>query len=353
MQLTHLKSRPITYASHRDAALFAFFGQLIEPFYEQRLAQLDLADKVIAYRSIEGKNNVDFALRTFRHLELHSEWAVICIDIKDFFGSIPHTAILTNLSEIMPGELPSEFLHVLNNLMHYRYVPFGTIIDTMQGNSKRRLIRTAARGFKICRFEDFQELINETKLIKQNHKDSGIPQGSPISGLIANIAMLGFDQKMAKHIMSFDIGLYQRYSDDIVLICPQSEVTRIYNLATTAIMDMGMKLSSHKTEAFARSSDQIVNITHDLEPEAKGKRQNIQYLGLEWNGTQIVLRPGTVGKRGRPKQNPKAQKFWKYHGQSAQKIGASEKAIKRQAHRMHKTVNKIQDRRINKTQPKE
>jgi hypothetical protein len=78
-----------------------------------------------------------------------------------------------------------------------------------------------------------------------------------------------------------------------------------------------------------------------LEPYNPSKRENLQYLGLEWNGTQIMLRPGTLNRRFRPRDGL-AKNYWGYHKMAISKIGGN--TIKRQFYRMRKTVKKTRER---------
>ena len=60
-------------------------------------------------------------------------------------------------------------------------------------------------------------------------KDFGIPQGSPISAVLANIYMLDFDYEINKYLESIG-GIYRRYSDDMVAICPLDKKDEVIKL---------------------------------------------------------------------------------------------------------------------------
>jgi len=53
-------------------------------------------------------------------------------------------------------------------------------------------------------------------------KTHGIPQGSPISDLLANMYLLNFDCAVRKILDALG-GSYLRYSDDILLVAPGGE----------------------------------------------------------------------------------------------------------------------------------
>jgi retron-type reverse transcriptase len=53
-------------------------------------------------------------------------------------------------------------------------------------------------------------------------KTAGIPQGTPISAVLANIYMLEFD-KVIHNWLSARGGVYRRYSDDMLFICRKED----------------------------------------------------------------------------------------------------------------------------------
>lgn len=61
----------------------------------------------------------------------------------------------------------------------------------------------------------FREKV-KSHLSKQN--ENGIPQGTTISDVIANMYMIDFDILMKKFATKYG-GYYKRYSDDILYIC--------------------------------------------------------------------------------------------------------------------------------------
>ena len=72
-QYTHIKSRPIMYASHYDACVFSFIGFILTRYYEEELGGRNLTNNVIAYRSIKGFNNISFAKQAFDFMEKSNE----------------------------------------------------------------------------------------------------------------------------------------------------------------------------------------------------------------------------------------------------------------------------------------
>ena len=83
---------------------------------------------------------------------------------------------------------------------------------------------------QLCTGVEFREKIaggnGQKSLIRQNHKQYGIPQGSPISDLLANFYLIDFDKTVHGWARSI-LGNYYRYSDDILIIVPGGEARRL------------------------------------------------------------------------------------------------------------------------------
>ena len=62
-------------------------------------------------------------------------------------------------------------------------------------------------------------------MIVKNPNSYGIPQGSPISALLANVYMLDIDKKIYEIVTGHN-GMYMRYSDDFIIILPDIEKTK-------------------------------------------------------------------------------------------------------------------------------
>lgn len=124
------KNRPIMYASHSDAAVFGFYAYLLKTRHNELLAELELENSVIAYRKVpredgskKNKSNIDFANDVYMALQKTTEAAVLCIDIKDFFGSMNHERIETKWAAVLGAKsLPIGHKVVFDNITKYRYI---------------------------------------------------------------------------------------------------------------------------------------------------------------------------------------------------------------------------------------
>jgi len=79
------------------------------------------------------------------------------------------------------------------------------------------------RGHRICSPKQFREVVRGNGLCIRNNEGKGIPQGSPISAVLANLYMLEFD-KIVNEFVTGHGGLYRRYCDDLLIVLPTAEL---------------------------------------------------------------------------------------------------------------------------------
>ncbi len=77
--------------------------------------------------------------------------------------------------------------------------------------------------------------------------ERGTPQGSPISPLLANIALSALDEALNK--AKTTTGKLIRYADDFVVLCPTKErAENALNVAQSAIAPLGLRIHPTKTK---------------------------------------------------------------------------------------------------------
>src|SRR5581483_6689595 len=75
---------------------------------------------------------------------------------------------------------------------------------------------------------------------------SGTPQGSPISPLLANVALDALDKAWERD--GRRLGVLVRYADDFVILCrSEARAGQARELATTVLADLGLVLHPDKT----------------------------------------------------------------------------------------------------------
>lgn len=259
------KERPIRYASRRDSYIYSYYRHLLSIKYEDKLKAENLDEQVIAYRKIPvtksgtgGKCNIHFAKDAFQEIKQRGDCFAVALDISSYFDNIDHEKLEHLWCELMGFEaLPPDHKAVFRNITNYKQVDFDkacTILGYMgevviDGVKKFGFKRDISREsfFKdkkykqLCSVKEFREKI--VPEIEKNKEGHGIPQGSPISDLLANLFLFPFDKTMQGYSEEHGI-YYRRYSDDILLIMPRNEdlLLQTIELVKTELSKAGSQL---------------------------------------------------------------------------------------------------------------
>jgi len=311
------KERDICYASHFDAQIYSYYAKVLERRYEKYIQEHDYSDCVIAYRSIPRENrkgskcNIDFAKDAFdaiRNLVAKGPQTVVVTDIASFFDSLNHSYLKGAWKEVSGyGSLPEDEYNIFRNVTRFSYVKIEDLFNlfknqiicqTKAGVRKKRL--THVKYFKekdaiaFCGKDALPELRKRGFIYPNKNKDGffkGIPQGLPISSVLANIYMWEFDQKLNSYLNQIG-GYYRRYCDDIILVFPSSHLSKVESLRQNLISLAALEISEDKTKRFnlAISPQGEITISKD------GKPSKIEYLGFSFDGKNIRIKDKGMSK---------------------------------------------------------
>src|SRR6185503_18192898 len=172
------KLRPLGISTLRDRVCMAAALLVLEPIFEA-----DLPPEQYAYRP--GRN-AQQAVIEVEELLFRGHPEVVDADLADYFGSIPHSDLLKSVAR--------------------------RVVD-------RRVLHLIKMWLE-CSVEETDDRGRTTRTTEARDNRRGIPQGSPLSPLLANLymrrfvlgwKMLGLERSLGSCIVT--------YADDLVILC--------------------------------------------------------------------------------------------------------------------------------------
>jgi len=274
---TVFKDRPIMYASHRDACILSWYAAEVSRLLDERYARHGLEEAVIAYRKL-GRSNYDFAATALAFARANAPCVILCFDVTGFFDSLDHKLLKNRLAELLgPGSLPADWYAVFKNVAKYHHVEradlqahpiFGDRLKSKSREPVATIAEVAREGVPIR---------------KSKTPGKGIPQGTPISAAFSNLYMWELDVAMTAACAA-EGALYQRYSDDILLVCPVHAEASLAKALTDGLAALKLNLATDKTDRA---------VFDPLDPQV------VQYLGFNICPAGAVIRPGSLARQWR------------------------------------------------------
>ena len=316
------KSRQIRYAARRDAYIFSYYRFVLSERYEAELKRLGLSDSILAYRRIPdsmgdgGKCNIHFARDAFLKIREFRTGCAIALDISGFFENLDHEKLKKLWCRMLDvRKLPPDHFQVFKAITNYAVVDkqkayerlghFGTKRMTKFGKPVNGYLTPYKKIPKqLCSGKQFRELIvgsgQKKTIIEKNYKPYGIPQGAPISDLLANLYLLDFDVVVAGWVGAMG-GAYYRYSDDILIVVPggEAEGSDIMDRVQKIIGSFGDKLAIKDEKSSAvifekNGEDQSFRLIRGFQ----GKN-GLEYLGFRYDGKRAFIRDSTLSNLNR------------------------------------------------------
>lgn len=277
------KDREIYYSSHHDSAILSYYSWLLQKHYEIFLKHKPFRESVLAYRKL-GKSNIDFAHEAFKEIADRGDCYAMCFDVSKFFDTLCHRNIKNNLQIIInEPSLPDDWYAVYRAITRFSFVKLDELEKMFPSTT-----HTPGYPHPYCTFKQFRVDVRKSGLISTNTDNYGIPQGSPISATISNIYMIQFDSNV-QFICSSLGASYRRYSDDIMVICDESDADYIKKSIVRELNSIGLESNEKKFEGISFKKTTHYQISN----------KPLQYLGLTYDGKRTLIRSSSIARFSR------------------------------------------------------
>ena len=290
------KKRDICYASHTDRCLLQYYCHQMDAIYNSRIREYQIEDVPVAYRSDLGLNNIHLAKIAFDFIKDNPSCYVMIGDFTSFFDKLDHAYLKQQWCQLLGmQQLPPDHYNIFKNVTRYSVWELDDLLelnDLPKTNSGRRKLNAQRTVLTSVQFKKWRSHIHK------NPDPFGIPQGSPISALLANVYMMDVDRKI-KSVVSDLSGIYMRYSDDFIIVLPVDESTakNAIESINKVIQDTpGLELEPKKTQIYKAELPEIANVGARFLSHADTSKNTINFLGFTFNGKKITLRAKTVSK---------------------------------------------------------
>ncbi len=294
------KERQIYYAAHIDSWIYRYYSYHLNEAYNQRIEADGIGSVSVAYRTnLDKKCNIHFAKDAFNFIRKLDSCYVMIGDFTDFFDSLDHDYLKKRLYDLLQTErLPDDLYAVYKNITKYSYIELEDLLNlngiknTPKG--RKEFNHSVKRALTPKQFRQYK-----SELLKHSSKpDRGVPQGSPISAVLANIYMLTADKKIQEYVSSQN-GLYMRYSDDFIIILPKSDTAfseqyKYFNHVFESIPNLD--LEERKTNIYSLEDCKVKNCTSIFISGIPDGKDIIEFLGFSFDGMQIRIRDKTLSK---------------------------------------------------------
>lgn len=328
------KVRHIHFACRKDAYIYKQYRSILSRLYEKILKEEGLHNTVLAYRRIPVgagsnicKSNIHFAKDAFDTIIAMGECCAIAIDISDFFGSINHARLKEVWLRLLgESRLPADHFAVFKSITDYKYADFNEVLVALgfserSADGRLQYLRDPKDiPVQLSTPREYREKVVKANLVHKHRKSYGIPQGTPISDLLANAYLLDFDVSMKTYVDSFN-GAYFRYSDDILIILPGNESVAddAFAKAKNEIEKCGneISLNKNKTDIVCYTPQSPIQRCYGVAFGDDGnlsrisKNMGLSYLGFRFDGRKVFLRDSTITNlRGKIVRRCKAEAFY-------------------------------------------
>lgn len=291
------KKRDICYAAHIDRCIYQYYSFILNSLYNDRVLKDGTSASAVAYRTNLHESNIHFSRRAFDFIKAETPVYVMIGDFTGFFDNLDHVYLKKQWCSLLGEDrLPPDHFAVFKNITSYSKWELSDLLrlngleDTKAGRKELN---------KLTRVLTPEQYKENRSLIQKHTEPYGIPQGSPISGILANVYMLEVDKLINDAVCELG-GMYIRYSDDFMIILPDTsaidankELKRVAEMLKEAPR---LTLEPDKTQYFHYENGILTNCGKEFHENADDSNLTINFLGFSFDGKKVRIRAKTISK---------------------------------------------------------
>lgn len=291
------KEREICYSAHLDRCIFQYYSFLLNEKYNSRVIRDGISNVSVAYRNNLGLNNIDFSKSIFDFIRKFESCYIMVGDFTKFFDNLDHAYLkkqLCNLLEV--DKLEYDYYAVYKNITSYsKWELSDLLILNGLSNSKSDIKKLNSQD-SVLTLKQFKKY--KKQYVTPHSESYGIPQGSAISAVLANVYMLDADKEIYDYVNYYN-GIYMRYSDDFIIVIPskKEDFNIHYNWIKKYLETLpGVELSPEKTKLFRYCDSTVVSCNNEFESNINNDKNILNFLGFSFNGKEVTIRDKTISK---------------------------------------------------------
>lgn len=288
------KTRDICYAAHKDRCIYQYYAFVLNEYYNKRIREDGIEKVPVAYRTDLKDSNIQSAKKAFDFIKENPKCYVMIGDFTHFFDNLDHQYLKQQWCSLLQvQQLPEDHYAVFKNITKYSKWELDDLLELNGLGKSDSDIRKLNQKPTVLTKEQYKK---NRKHIVKNTKSYGIPQGSPISAVLANIYMLDADKVIFDKVKRHG-GFYMRYSDDFIIVLPEQDNYEIFEEIIEFINSVpNLILENKKTQFFKVELPVVTNVSKTFAEDADDSKKMINFLGFSFDGNKIRLRAKTIGK---------------------------------------------------------
>lgn len=305
------KIRKIMFSSHIDRYIYQYYNYLINEKYNIYVKRSGINKCCIAYRTnlpSNYNNNIAFAKDVFKFLISIDDAYILVGDFKDYFDNLNHKHLKRMLCKVLGKKcLPDDYYDVFKNITRYSYFDLNDICN-IKGLKRRdvyeiieKINEDTSKKELVGKLETLMTIdeVKKYKRFLKHNKEFGIPQGSSISSVLANVYMIDADKKINEYVTGKG-GIYKRYSDDFIITIPKinkEDFKKVITKIRFILINNGNPtLQDKKTNIFEYKNETIKNVNKEFIENGANIKDELEFLGFSFNGNIIKIRDKSLSK---------------------------------------------------------